>query len=144
LACLSRWENNFQTAPVGSHNRPDILKIMRKSKMAKIPVEIIANEALVVRGGRNHPENIQRAIRTHPSGITGISVECAVELSVAELALAIRHGQVGVTTVAKVRSEGGDVIRTSGRSLNHATLTGLTPEKASLLLTPTIPNPSRT
>ena len=51
---------------------------------------------------------------------------------------------MGVTTVAKVRSEGGDVIRTSGRSLNHATLTGLTPEKASLLLIPTIPNPSRT
>jgi hypothetical protein len=112
--------------------------------MAKTPVEIIANEASVVRGGRNRPEDIQRAIGTHPSGITGISVECAVELSVAELALAILHGQVGVTTVAKVRSEGGDVIRTSGRSLNHATLTGLTPEKASLLLTPTIPNPSRT
>jgi hypothetical protein len=50
--------------------------------MAKIPVEIIANEALVVRGGRNHPENIQRVIATYPSGITGISVECAVELSV--------------------------------------------------------------
>jgi hypothetical protein len=113
--------------------------------MAKIAVEIIANEALVVRGGRNRPEDIQRAIGTHPSGIMGISVECAVELSVAELALAIRHGQVGVTTVGKVRSEGGDVIRTSGRrSLNHATLTGLTPEKVSLLLTPTIPNPSRT
>ncbi|MEO6862557.1 MAG: hypothetical protein ABI180_13680 [Microcoleus sp.] len=62
--------------------------------MSKIPVEIIANEALVVRGGRNYPEDIQRAIGTHPSGITGISVECAVELSVAELALAIPHGQV--------------------------------------------------
>jgi hypothetical protein len=23
LACLSRWENNFKTAPVGSHNRQD-------------------------------------------------------------------------------------------------------------------------
>jgi len=111
--------------------------------MAKT-VEIIPNEALVVRGGLNRPENIRLTTGTHPSGITGISVECAVELSVAELALAIPHGQVGVTTVAKVRSEGGDVIRTSGRSLNHATLTGLTPEQASLLLTPTIPNPSRT
>jgi hypothetical protein len=112
--------------------------------MSKIPVGIIPNEAFVVRGGRNRPEDIQRAIGTHPSGITGISVKCAVELSVAELALTIPHGQVGVTTVGKVRSEGGDVIRTSGRSLNHATLTGLTPEKASLLLTPTIPNPSKT
>jgi len=112
--------------------------------MPKTTVERIPDEAIVFRGGRNRPEDIQRAIGTHPSGITGISVECAVELSVAELGLAIPHGQVGLTTVGKVRSEGGDVIRTSGRSLNHATLTGLTPEKASLLLTPTIPNPSRT
>ena len=112
--------------------------------MSKTTLEIIPNEALVVRGGLNYPQNIKDAIGTHPSGITGISVECAVELSVAELAATIPHRQVGVTTVAKVRSEGGDVIRTNGRSLNHATLAGLTPEKASLLLTPTIPNPSRT
>ena len=37
----------------------------------------------------------------------------------------------------------GDVIRTSGRDSYHATLTGLTPEQASQLLTPTIPNPAR-
>lgn len=94
-------------------------------------------------GVDNRPEDIQRATGTHPSGITGISVECAVGLSIAELAVAIPHRQVGVTTVGKVRSSGGDVIRTSGRSSNHATLTGLTPEKVSLLLTPTIPNPSQ-
>jgi len=106
-------------------------------------VERIPNEALVVRGGRNRPEDIQRAIGTHPSGITGISVECAVGLSVAELAIVIPHRQVGVTTVSEVRSLGGDVIRTSGRSLNHATLTGLTPDQASFLLTPAIPNPAQ-
>ncbi|HAG84259.1 MAG TPA: flavoredoxin [Cyanobacteria bacterium UBA12227] len=106
-------------------------------------MERIPNEALVVRGGRNRPEDIQRGTGTHPSGITGISVECAVGLSVAELAAAIPHRQVGVTTVADVRSLGGDVIRTSGRSSNHATLTGLTPEQVSLLLTPTIPNPAQ-
>ena len=106
-------------------------------------MERIPNEALVVRGGLNRPEDIQRAIGTHPSGITGISVECAVELSVAELAVTIPHAQVGVTTVGEVRSSNGDVIRTSGRSPNHATLTGLTPEQASLLLTPTIANPSK-
>jgi hypothetical protein len=116
----------------------------RNFKMAKTTVEIIPNEALVVRGGHNHPEDIQRAIGTHPSGITGISVECAVGLFIAELALPIPHEQVGVTTVGQVRSEGGDVIRTNGRSLNHATLTGLTPEKTSLRLTLTIANPSMT
>ncbi len=106
-------------------------------------MERIPNEALVVRGGRNRPEDIKRSTGTHPSGITGISVECAVELSVAELAMTIPHAQVGVTTVGEVRSSDGDVIRTSGRSPNHATLTGLTPEQASLLLTPTIANPSQ-
>ncbi|MEG3971739.1 flavoredoxin [Microcoleus sp. T2B6] len=88
-------------------------------------------------------EDIKRSTATHPSGITGISVECAVGLSVAELAETIPHGQVGVTTVGEVRSSDGDVIRTSGRSPNHATLTGLIPEQVSLLLTPTIPNPSQ-
>ncbi|MEP6517717.1 hypothetical protein [Microcoleus vaginatus] len=50
-------------------------------------MERIPNEALVVRGGRNRPEDIKRSTATHPSGITGISVECAVGLSVAELGM---------------------------------------------------------
>jgi hypothetical protein len=66
-----------------------------------------------------------------------------VDISVAELARAIPHGQIGVTTVGDVRKNGGDVIRTSGRTPNHATLTGLTPEQASELLTPAVPNPTR-
>ncbi len=97
----------------------------------------------MVRGGRNRPEDIQRGTGTHPSGVTGISVECAVGLSVAELASAIPHGQVGVTTVGEVRQVGGEVIRTSGRSPNHATMTGLSPDIISSLLTPTITNPAR-
>jgi hypothetical protein len=53
-----------------------------------------------------------------------------------------RMDQVGVTTVGEVRAVGGDVLRTSGRSPHHATLTGLTSEQASNLLTPTIKNPA--
>ncbi|MBE9018420.1 flavoredoxin [Chroococcidiopsis sp. CCALA 051] len=106
-------------------------------------MENIPDEAIVVRGGRNRPEDIQRGIGTHPSGVTGISVECRVGLSVAELAAIIPHRQVGITSVGEVRKLGGDVIRTSGRSTNHATLTGLTPKEISNLLTPTIPNPSQ-
>jgi hypothetical protein len=34
-------------------------------------------------------------------------------------------------------------VRTSGRTPHHATLVGLTPEQASRLLTPTIPNPAK-
>jgi hypothetical protein len=106
-------------------------------------VESIPDEAIVVRGGRNRPEDIQRGTGTHPSGVTGISVECGVGLPVEELATTIPHGQVGLTTVGEIRQVGGDVIRTSGRSPNHATLTGLTPEQISCLLTPAISNPSR-
>ena len=105
--------------------------------------EKIPDDALVVRGGRNRPEDIRRGTGTHPSGITGVSVESAAGVSVVELARAIPHGQIGVTKVGEVRKVGGDVIRTSGRSSYHATLTGLTPEQTSKLLTPTIPNPAR-
>jgi hypothetical protein len=105
--------------------------------------EIIPDDALVVRGGHNRLDDIRRGTGTHPSGVTGVSVQSATAVSVAELAKAIPHGQVGVTTVGEVRKAGGDVIRTLGRSSYHATLTGLTPEQASKLLTPTIPNPAR-
>jgi hypothetical protein len=102
----------------------------------------IPDEAFEVHGGRNRPEDISRAIGVHPSGVVGISVESAEGCSVAELATAISHGQIGVTTVGNVRYLNGDVIPTSGRSIHHATLTGLTPEQASGLLTPTRPNPA--
>jgi len=105
--------------------------------------ERIPDEALVVRGGRNQPEDLRRGTRTHPSGVTGTSVECAEGLSVEELSAAIPHGQVGVTTVGTIRAAGGDVVRTSGRSPHHATLVGLSPEEASRLLTPTVANPAR-
>jgi hypothetical protein len=105
--------------------------------------ERIPDEALVVRGGRNLPEDLRRGTATHPSGITGVSVESAAEQSVDGLAALIPHGQIGVTTVGAIRAAGGDVIRTSGRSPNHATLVGLTPEAASQLLTPTIANSNK-
>jgi hypothetical protein len=106
-------------------------------------LESLPDEAIVLRGGRNRPEDIRRGIGTHPSGITGISVECGVGVAVQVLSVSIPHGQIGVTTVGAVRAVGGDVIRTSGRSPYHATLTGLISEEISLLLTPTIPNPSK-
>ncbi len=106
--------------------------------------ERIPDEAVVVRGGRNLPADLRRGTQTHPSGVTGVSVECREGMSVGELAVAVPHGQVGVTTVGAVRAAGGEVVRTSGRSAQHATLVGLSPEEASRLLTPTIPNPART
>jgi hypothetical protein len=103
-------------------------------------METIPDDALVVRGGKNRPEDIRRGTGTHPSGVTGVSLESAAGMTVEQLAAAIPHGQVGVTIVGKVRAAGGHVVRTTGRSPNHATLTGLTPDQASQLLTPTVVN----
>jgi hypothetical protein len=105
--------------------------------------ERIPDEALVVRSGRNLPEDLRRGTQTHPSGVTGASVECTEGLSVKDLAVAIPHNQVGVTTVGAVRAVGGDVVRTSGHSPHHATVVGLSAEEASRLLTPTATNPAR-
>ncbi|MBX3238282.1 MAG: hypothetical protein KIT80_05815 [Chitinophagaceae bacterium] len=104
--------------------------------------ETIPDNAMVVRGGSNTPEMISKGTGTHPEGPTGVSVECG-NCSVQDLSKPLPHGQIGVTTVEKVRNAGGDVIRTSGGSPNHATMTGLSPQKASELLNPTIPNPNK-
>ncbi len=107
-----------------------------------VTVANIPDDAWVVRGGRNQPDDIELRTATHPSGVTGVSVESAAGLSVKELAASIPHGQVGVTKVGAVRAAGGDVVGTSGRSPHHATLTGLSPDQASRLLTPTVSNPA--
>ena len=109
----------------------------------QISTSRISDDALVIRGGKNQAQDIQRGTGTHPAGITGVSVESGEGILVAELAKTIPHRQVGITTVAEVRKAGGNVVRTTGRSPYHATLTGLTPEQISKLLTPTIPNPGR-
>jgi hypothetical protein len=102
----------------------------------------LPDEAFIVRGGQNTPALVRKGLGTHRSGVTGVSVHSAPGASVAELAVGIPNGQIGVTTVGRVRAAGGDVVRTSGRSPHHATLTGLTPEQISGLLTPTEPNPA--
>ena len=130
---MAKTELNVGTAIVAPEAR--VLEGIGASK--------IADDAIVVRGGQNLPTDIARGTGTHPSGVVGVSVESAEGKTAAELSQNIPHGKVGVTTVGDVRTAGGDVIKTSGRSPNHATLTGLTPEQASSLLTPVIKNPAK-
>ena len=118
--------------------------------MAKLP-----DDALVVHGGKNLPENFVKG-----SGVTigsdglmdGVSVNCAFAATLEELTMpivvtgypGIRNGQVGVTTVGAIRTAGGDVVASPSKTNpNHATLMGLTPEKASELFRPTVANPTR-
>jgi len=118
--------------------------------MAKLP-----DDAIVVRGGQNLPENFAQG-----SGVTidetgkldDVSVNAGASASLEELTApnektgypGIVHNQVGTTTVGKVRAAGGQV-EPSPRRNNpyHATLRGLTPEQASKLFRPTQRNPHK-
>lgn len=105
----------------------------------------IADSALVVRGGSaagaNSVEGLARGTGTHPSGVTGFSAESANGATLCQLCGNIAHNQVGVTTAGEIRAAGGNVIATKGASPTHVTVTGLKPEAANRLLTPTRANP---
>jgi len=111
-----------------------------------VPVEgMLQNEAIVVRGGVATTETMTKAAeRVHPSGIRGFSVESANGASIETLTKSptVPNNQIGVTTVGTIRSAGGQVTPTTGSSPNHATVSGLSAEKATELLTPPIPNPN--
>jgi len=101
----------------------------------------IADDSLVVRGGSpanaNSPGGIAAGTSTRgDNGITGFSAESANAASLCELCANVPNNQVGVTTAGQVRAAGGEVTATPGRSPNHATVSGLTPEAASEILTP--------
>ena len=116
----------------------------------------LPDDALVVRGGQNLPENFAQG-----SGVTvatdrklqGVSVNSAAGLPLEALTgpipltgyPGIPNNQVGVTTVGAIRACGGDVVPSPTRTNpNHATLSGITPQQASDLFRPTRRNPHRT
>ncbi len=102
----------------------------------------LPNSATVARGGANiTPESIVKGTGTHPSGVTGFSAECAGGNCLRELGNWIRHNKMGTTTVGDIRAAGGQVVKISGRSPDHVTVTGLDPSDASRLLSPSVPNP---
>jgi hypothetical protein len=115
----------------------------------------LPDDALVVRGGQNLPENFANG-----SGVTveadgklqGVSVNSAPGQSVEELTApipstgypGILNNQVGVTTAGAIRALGGEAVPSPTRTNpHHATLSGLTPEQASNLFRPTTTNPNR-
>jgi hypothetical protein len=119
------------------------------------PPSTLPDEALVVRGGRNLPENFAQGsgVAVGEGGeVQGVSVNSAAGRSVAELTApnaatgypGMPHRQIGATTVGAIRAAGGDVVPSPTRANPyHATLSGLTPDRASSLFRPTISNPSR-
>ncbi|KAB1231472.1 hypothetical protein [Chryseobacterium viscerum] len=65
-------------------------------------------------------------------------------LSVEQLSSGIPNGSVGTTTVGEIEAVGGNVEPSpTNNNPNHATLSGITPEQAQQLFSPTIKNPSK-
>jgi hypothetical protein len=118
-------------------------------------MEPLPDDALVVRGGQNLPENFEKGsgVTVEAEGLLqGVSVNSAPGATLEELAAAnprtgypgILNNQVGVTTVGAIRGYGGTVVPSPTRTNpRHATLGGLSPEQAGRLFRPTIPNPNR-
>ena len=115
----------------------------------------LPDDALVVRGGLNLPENFVRGsgVAVAADGtLQGVSVNAAAGLGVLDLTAAnpqtgypgILNNRVSVTTAGAIRVAGGDVAPSPTRANpHHATLSRLTAEQASQLFRPTGPNPSR-
>jgi RHS repeat-associated protein len=108
--------------------------------------EALPDEAVVVRGGLNKPENFEKG-----SGVTidangnlqGVSVNSAAGKSEVDLSQGIQNNKVGVTTVGAVRDAGGNVTPdpTKGNPY-HCQMCGVSAKKASDLMT-VKPNPAK-
>ena len=106
----------------------------------------LPDNALVCRGGSCTAERFENGagVTIDVNGnLNGVSVNSAAGKSLEELTVGIPHRKVGVTTVGDIRKAGGDVKASPSKdNLNHATLQGITPQKAEKLMTPTVRNPN--
>ena len=108
-------------------------------------IDDLPNNALVCRGGtceiQKFLDNSNNIIDSEGK-LVNASVNSAPGKTVEELAENIPNNQIGVTTVEEVRNLGGNVVPSPSKSNPyHATLSGITPQQAQNLLTPTIQNP---
>ncbi len=104
-----------------------------------------AAQTYVVRGGTNTLEQFEKQAVDEEGLLQQVSVNSAPGQSVEELARPLaRYGQIGVTTLDEVEAAGGKVVADPlpGNPF-HCLLSGITPEQACGLFTPTIPNPAR-
>lgn len=104
----------------------------------------LPDEKVVCRGGTCTAERFENGSGVTVDGdgkLQGVSVN--VGDSLVEASQGIPNGQVGKTTVGEVRAAGGDVVSSpTMRNPNHGTLSGVTPQQAESLFTPTVKNPN--
>ena len=143
----SRTVFNFEVAELHSYAVGRVAILVHNRLDPLPPGTKIPDETPVLRGGQCTPEQLEangaRTLRV--TGKDGVSVESHPAASIEELAgnLPGDYGQVGVTTAKEIRSYGGEVTATPGRSPSHATVSGIDAPTLSNLFRPTIPNPAR-
>ncbi len=108
----------------------------------------LRDDAKVVRGGTCSAERFQQRSEIIPQNLDGlvhnVSVNCANDKSIEELAKGIPNGQIGTTTLGEIRCYGGDVVSSpspGGRNDYHCLLNGITCKVAEQLFNPTKRNP---
>ena len=118
----------------------------KKNRTAKSGADALPNEAIVCRGGSCTADKFRNGsgVTVDQNGnLSGVSVNSAANKPLEELTKGIPHGKVGTTTVGDVRAAGGNVVPSpTASNPNHATLSGITAEKAEALMTPAVSNPS--
>jgi hypothetical protein len=107
----------------------------------------LPDDALVCCGGMCKAEQFANGsgVTMNPDGtLSNVSVNSQPGATLDELTTTIPNGQVGVTTVGDIRATGGSVVPDPlPNNPYHANMSGITPQQAELLFTPTIPNPNR-
>ena len=86
--------------------------------------EQLPDHAIVIRGGRSTPSLLERSIANYPGGIIGVAVVSAPGQTIEELSKTIPHRTIRTSTIATIRSAGGDVIPSEGKSPFFAVLVG--------------------
>lgn len=108
--------------------------------------ETLPDDAIVVRGGTNKPENFLNGtgVKVDANGnLSGVSVNSAPGKSEVELSQGIWNNQVGVTTVGTVRAAGGDVApKPTINNPYHCEMCGVSATEASGTMT-VKPNPAK-
>jgi hypothetical protein len=105
----------------------------------------VSRDTLVCRGGLCTAKSFETGTgvtRGADGKLSGISTQSRPGASLETLAQPFKNGQLGRCTVGDIEDAGGWVVFDGHpKNPNHATVSGITAEKAQQLFTPTIPNP---
>jgi hypothetical protein len=108
--------------------------------------EVFSDAALVCRGGTCTAKKFisGTGVQLDLQGkLLGVSVNSASNASLKELTKNIPHRNLGVTNIGKVREMGGEVTPApTSQNPYHGILSGITPQQAEGIFTPTVRNPN--